>query len=551
MNTRGSCQTDTLATVWEQYRPAMLERVGLIERAVGALTAGELDEELRAGARRAAHTLAGSVGTFGFASASRAASALELVLADPTPEQAPALSALVVAVRSGLEGESVLCSEFVPVESTDEHPRVLVVDDDQELCARIAAEAASLGIECVTASSPMQARAACAEQSPTVVLLDLTFPPDDTADAYELLSELGAMKPAIPVLVLTGSGAFTDRVEAARRGGRAFLPKSLSPSEVLSAATQFLARERLQRTRVLVVDDDPALLAAMRVLLEAHEIEVCTLVDPLRFWETLEEVAPELLILDVDMPGVNGPELCRVVRNDPRWSQIAVIFVTVHNDPTTIEGIFQAGADDYLAKPIVEAELITRVTNRLDRIRLHRMQAEMDSLTGLARRTKSSEGLAQLLSLAGRFTQPVAVAMLDLDHFKLVNDKHGHAAGDAVLRGLGERLRRDFRGDDVVGRWGGEEFIIGMYGMTREDGVRRIADTLEHFSKAMFTAGIDTFTVSFSAGVAEYPLDGSDLGMVVKAADEALYGAKETGRARVMAVGGSHQRGEPAMTSHR
>jgi len=368
-----SSSADTLVGVWEQYRPAMLERVGLIERAVGALTAGELDEELRAGARRAAHTLAGSVGTFGFASASRAASALELVLADPTPEQAPALSALVVAVRSGLEGESVLCSGPRPVESADEHPRVLVVDDDRELCARIAAEAASLGIDCVTASSPVQARAVCAERLPGVVLLDLSFPPDGTADAYELLSELSAMTPPIPVLVLTGSGAFTDRVEAARRGGRAFLGKSLLPSEVLDAVTRFLARGRLQRTRVLVVDDDPALLAAMRVLLEAHEIEVCTLSDPLRFWDTLEEVAPELLILDVDMPGVNGPELCRVVRNDPRWSQIAVIFVTVHKDPATIEGVFQAGADDYLAKPIVEAELITRVSNRLDRIRLHRM----------------------------------------------------------------------------------------------------------------------------------------------------------------------------------
>ena len=200
--------------------------------------------------------------------------------------------------------------------------------------------------------------------------------------------------------------------------------------------------------------------------------------------------------------------------------------------------MFGAGADDHLAKPIVEAELITRVSDRLDRVRLRRMQAEMDSLTGLARRTKSSEGLAQLLSLAERFRQPVAVAMLDLDHFKQVNDTHGHAAGDAVLRGLGERLRRDFRGH-VVGRWGGEEFIIGMYGMTREDGVRRIAETLERFSEVVFTADLDTFTVSFSAGVAEYPLDGPDLGMVVEAADEALYGAKGAGRARVVAVGAS------------
>jgi diguanylate cyclase (GGDEF)-like protein len=532
---------EALRAIWQEHRTGVMERVGLIELAVAALRKAELDEGLRIEAQRAAHLLIGSVGTFGFTRASEVARELELELSDPNPARAQAMAKLLATVYRELESEVIVPRGTRRTESTHEQLRVLIVDDDREFCARIAAEAASHDIGCETTSSPMQARAACAGRPPAIVLLDLTFPPDGMADAYDLLSELTSMTPPIPVLVLTGSGAFTDRVEVARRGGRAFLSKALLPSEVLSAATQFLARERLQRTRVLVVDDDPAMLSAMRVLLEAHEIEVCTLADPLRFWDTLEEVAPELLILDVDMPGVNGPELCRVVRNDPRWSQIAVIFVTAHKDPATIEGIFQAGADDHLAKPIVEAELITRVSNRLDRVRLRRMQAEMDSLTGLARRAKSSEGLALLLSLAGRFGQPVSVAMLDLDHFKQVNDTHGHAAGDAVLRGLGERLRRDFRGDDVVGRWGGEEFIIGMYGMTREDGVRRITDTLEHFSDAVFTAGLDTFTVSFSAGVAEYPLDGPDLGTVVKAADEALYGAKEAGRTRVLQASTSYE----------
>jgi diguanylate cyclase (GGDEF)-like protein len=424
----------------------------------------------------------------------------------------------------------------------EERPRVLVVDNDRALCARIAGEAASLDIDCKTARSLKEARTVCVEWRPEVVLLDLTVPPDGMGGAYDLLTGLASDTPPVPVLILTGSGAFTDRVEAARRGGRAFLPKSLSPSEMLDAATQFLARERLQKTRVLIVDDDPIVLAAMRALLERHQIEVSTLIEPSRFWDTLEEVAPELLILDVDMPGVNGYELCRVVRNDPRWRQIAVIFATVHKDPATIEEAFRAGADDYLAKPIVESELITRISNRLDRIRLHRMQADTDGLTGLASRAKSSEGLARLLSLADRFAQPVSVGMLDLDRFKQINDTHGHAAGDAVLRTLGERLRRDFRGDDIVGRWGGEEFVIGMYGMTRENGIKRLSETLERFCEEEFAAGGDTFTVSFSAGVAEYPLDGPDFDAVIGAADEALYRSKKLGRARVVA-GGPHQSG--------
>jgi diguanylate cyclase (GGDEF)-like protein len=510
--------------------------VGLIERAVQALTVGEPEEQLRVEASRAAHMLIGSVGTFGFIRASEAARELELALADPSPARVGEMSRLIALIYSDLQGEALAPQGAQRIEPAGERLRVLVADDDRALCERIAAEAALRGVCCETASSPQEARALCAERPPTVVLLDLTFPAEGMADAYALLSELSAATPPIPVLVLTGTGAFTDRVEAARRGSRAFLTKSLLPGEVLDAVEQFLARDRLAATRVLVVDDDPAVLEAMRVLLESHDLEVSTLADPLRFWEQLEEVAPELLILDVDMPGVNGPELCRTVRNDPRWSGTAVIFATARTDLATVEEVFSAGADDYIAKPIVGPELLSRVANRLERIRLYRAQADTDHLTGLATRAKADRDLAQLAALADRFSEPLSVAMLDVDEFKRVNDRYGHAVGDRVLRRLGEHLRRDFRGTDVTGRWGGEEFIVAMYGMTRENGVRRLADTLGRFGEEEFADSRGTLRVSFSAGVAEYPLDGCDLGAVSRAADEALYRAKTAGRACVLAA---------------
>ncbi len=544
---------DTLRAIWQQHRAGALQRVATIERAVQALTAAEPDQQLRVEASREAHSLIGSVGTFGFVRASEAARELELELADPTPARAGEMSRLVAVIYSELQGEALAHQEARRIapdgtqrgdpaadrrtEPAGEQLRVLVVDDDRALCERIAAEATLRGVRCDTAASPREARSAlCAERPPTIVLLDLTFPPDDATDAYALLSQLSEATPPVPVLVLTGTDAFTDRVEAARRGSRAFLPKSLLPSQVLDAVEQFLARERLTATRVLVVDDDPAVLDAMRTLLEPHDLEVSTLADPLRFWEQLEEVAPELLILDVDMPGMNGPELCRTVRNDPRWSGVAVIFVTAHTDVATVEEVFRAGADDYVPKPIVGPELVSRVANRLERVRLYRARAETDYLTGLASRAKADEGLAQLATLADRYSEPLSVAMLDLDNFKLVNDRHGHPVGDSVLRRLGEHLRRDFRGNDVVGRWGGEEFIVGMYGMTRKDAVRRLTDTLKRFREEQFLSGEGTLRVSFSAGVAEYPRDGSDLGTVSRAADQALYRAKVAGRARVLAA---------------
>jgi diguanylate cyclase (GGDEF)-like protein len=169
-------------------------------------------------------------------------------------------------------------------------------------------------------------------------------------------------------------------------------------------------------------------------------------------------------------------------------------------------------------------------------VRLYRAQAETDGLTGLSNRVTSEGGLEQLAALSQRFSEPLSVVMLDLDRFKHVNDSHGHAAGDRVLRRVGEYLQREFRGNDVVGRWGGEEFIIGMYGMTRANAVRRLTDMLARFSREEFPDGGDMFRVSFSAGVAEYPLDGSDTDAVCRAADEALYRAKAGGRARVVAA---------------
>jgi diguanylate cyclase (GGDEF)-like protein len=197
-----------------------------------------------------------------------------------------------------------------------------------------------------------------------------------------------------------------------------------------------------------------------------------------------------------------------------------------------------AGADDYLLKPVIGEELVVRVRNRLERFNLHRFLAERDALTSVLNRHSSAQGFDRLLAMTRRFGGPLAIATLDLDRFKEVNDRYGHAAGDVVLRKLGELLTQAFRGEDVVGRWGGEEFVVAMYGMGREDAVRRLQGLLATLSREEFHAGDGRrFRVSFSAGVAVHPGDGDDVNALHRAADAALYRAKASGRARVVAVG--------------
>jgi PleD family two-component response regulator len=170
----------------------------------------------------------------------------------------------------------------------------------------------------------------------------------------------------------------------------------------MDALQGVVQRERQDRACVLLVDDDPVVLAEAARVLEAGGVKVHTLADPLRLWSALEEHAPEVVILDVDMPLVNGIEMCRVMRNDPRWSATPVVFLTSSTGAETVQKVFAAGADDFVAKPIVGPELVTRITNRLERVQLHRALADTDPLTGVANRRRSEELMGQLLHLAAR-----------------------------------------------------------------------------------------------------------------------------------------------------
>ncbi|MGH2840198.1 MAG: response regulator [Solirubrobacteraceae bacterium] len=532
-----------MRTIWEQHRGSVIERIDVVDRAIADLMADQLEEATRLEAEREAHKLAGSVGTFGFMRASELAHEIELALraADrPGPDLVPMLSELVLGVRSELD-EEVPPEELSGAATGSTAARlVLAVDDDAGLLARLTAEGASRSVRVIGAASLDDARAALERETFDLVLLDLSFHGDQDA-TMRLLSELATGSPGLPVLVLTASEAFVDRVEVARRGGRGFLSKAMSAGQAIEAAIGFLEREHADDIKIVAVDDDPAILAALKALLEPEGLSLTTISDPTQLWDVLEDVSPDLLLVDVDMPGVDGIELCQAVRNDQRWAGLPVVFLTARGDPQTVRTVFAAGADDYLTKPIVAAELTMRIRNRLERIQLYRALADTDPLTGVANRRKATEAIEQLARVARRHGQPLSLAQLDLDHFKQVNDRYGHDAGDAVLRRLGAVLRRVFRGEDVVARWGGEEFLVAMYGMSREDGVQRIAETLEMLRREDFGAEGIELPVTFSAGVAQFPDDGEDLRTLCRATDAALYVAKAGGRDRVLPVG--HARG--------
>ena len=533
--------------IWSRSRDSHLGRVDLLERAATALLEGSLDEALREEARCAAHRLSGTAGTFGFHGASGLARAIELAFStsgELAPDAVFRVASQVLALRRDLEQPVPPSVGAMPLAADR---LVLLVGVDAERAEALTFEGATRGIRLLIAASCEEARAVITQEHPDAVVLELAA--DDAAgnqrpgiaDGLALLSELGAASPTVPTLVVGTDGEENEmltRLEVSRRGGRGPLPRSATAGDVLDGVRRLLEQESPPRFTVLVIDDDPTSLAIVRALLEPLGHTIVTLGESIRAWEIVEAAAPDLVVLDVDMPEVNGLELCRLIRGDSRWSDLPVLLLTAHDDAKIVHEAFAAGADDFVRKPVAGPELVTRVSNRLERSRLLRTQAGTDALTGVANRREGERELDRVLRLALRHRTPVCVALLDLDHFRALNDRHGHAAGDVVLQRLAQRLSRAFRAEDLVVRWGGEQFLVALYDSGRAHGLHRVGEVLGAFRDERFLGGDGiAFSVTASAGLAVCPDDASDARGLLAAAEAALYAAKGSGRDRVLSAG--------------
>jgi DNA-binding response OmpR family regulator len=407
-----------LAKTREDFQAKVGSRICVLEQASNALKQGRLNSGLQQNAEQKAHKLAGSLGSFGFARPSRLAEKIESILQSKTPinqVQSRHLCELVKELQQELQQTPNQLTWDEQALSEQRQNVLLIVSDDKQVVEGLVQEAATQGMHLDIANCIASARSAIESSSPDVVLLDLDCS-DGTNNSLKLLAELSNRTPPIPVLVFTDLGNFIDRVEVARAGGRSFLHKSMSAKKILELAIQTIQSiisspanylryycdavghwalifaithyqlpitglHRYDKSlsghdisvpeaRVMVVDDDPQVLTFIRNLLEPWGIKLTTLEDPHHFWDTLTECSPDLLLLDLKMPHVNGIELCQVVRNDPYWSKLPVLFFTAYVKADTVDLIFAAGADDCISKPIEGAKLITRIFKRLERIQL-------------------------------------------------------------------------------------------------------------------------------------------------------------------------------------
>ncbi|NLX13767.1 MAG: diguanylate cyclase [Phycisphaerales bacterium] len=309
--------------------------------------------------------------------------------------------------------------------------------------------------------------------------------------------------------------------------------------------------------KILIVDDDPIMIRLLEKHLVSAGYSLLKASNGADALQLVTDKGPSLVITDWEMPQMNGIELCRAVRSAEGVGLTYLIILTSHSDKKRVVEAFEAGADDYVAKPFDRGELLARVKAGMRvveaeadlarrNLEIHKINAELailndkleqiattDELTGLANRRQAMDRLTEYWETSQRYQQPIACIMIDLDHFKQVNDTYGHDAGDVVLRQMGQLLTRYTRLGDLACRLGGEEFLVLCPHSTVEAG-RIVAERLrQNVESVPITIGGKQLKITISLGVAQRTADICSKDDLLKSADRALYQAKHEGRNRV------------------
>lgn len=367
-----SLEINLLTDTWEKFKGQVLEQVAGLERLSVRFLNQDLQSDWQEVGRSIAHSLSGSLGMFGFSLSSELARQIEKLLGgrqDLTIEQGQWLYSMVGALQEELERPVSLPDLYY----FDPNPAIDIllvsVDPDLERGIQSLTDERKWHIQVV----PTIAAAKSQLQShPTRSILLSPDIAQQTEEVVRLLVEVGKHVPAIPVILLTDASGLHPEIE---RFGTCTRICPTNPSEIIREIERSIDRVESTLTHILVVDDDLKILAILRALLVPWGFRVTTLSDPQKFWEVVPVAKPDLLILDVEMPTINGLELCQSVRDRSDWSHLPIIFLTARTEPSLIQQVFAIGADDFVNKPVVGPEIIARITNLMERQQVKRLRA--------------------------------------------------------------------------------------------------------------------------------------------------------------------------------
>lgn len=421
---------------------------------------------------------------------------------------------------------------------------IYLIEPDQDIGKEMEAQLNHAGFSVLRFSDPENANRAIDECRPDAILTNLnslTPSSSNTTDAGE--SSPSVLNPVsfkesigccdIPVIFISSRNDWEARLAAVRAGGKAYVTFPIDYMQLFNQLDRLVKRPNKEPFRVLIVDDQELLAEHYASVLRQANVQVETLNSSGELLKTIAHFKPELILMDIYMPHVSGTEAASVIRQHQELIGIPIIFITAESDTDKIQHMALQDGDDLLQKPIKDSQLITTVKLRAERARTLNTLMFRDGLTGLLNHSTLKSRLQTELERSHRLNKPLSFVMLDLDHFKDVNDSHGHATGDKVLKSLARMLDDRLRKSDQIGRYGGEEFGIILPDTNQIAATVIIDEIREQFAALAYSSDEINFHCTFSAGIAQ--LDGNDnADTLINRADEMLYLAKNSGRNRVV-----------------
>jgi diguanylate cyclase (GGDEF)-like protein len=339
---------------------------------------------------------------------------------------------------------------------------------------------------------------------------------------------------SVPLIFFSDNEDQATRLMSVRAGGVAFF---LTPVNVVNLIDKLDKLGRTRETkpyRVMIIEDQPTVASYYEIVLKRAGMTTRVVNDPMDVLSNINQFMPDLILMDLYMPEIDGIELAQVIRQIDEYVSTPIVFLSSEEDFNKQMQAMNLGGDDFLTKPIKAGHLVALVKSRLERLRVLKSYMVRDSLTGLFNHTSVRGRLAQEIARCERHKSKLALVMLDLDNFKTVNDTYGHPTGDSVLKSLARLLQQRLRQSDVIGRYGGEEFVSILLDAEKDSAYQVMDEIRRHFSEIQhYSSKQGVFRVTFSCGIAIYP-EYSSVQSLIDAADQALYEAKANGKNQVM-----------------
>ncbi len=411
---------------------------------------------------------------------------------------------------------------------------VYLVTSDVEFGQKLIQQISHFGYRVQIVKDITKLEKAIASHSAVAVLIDISYPDGKGWDnrVSEKVREWQHI--SVPIIFISDRSDQPIRIQAIRAGGAAFFDKPVNIINLIDQLDKLQIPYERQQYRVLIVEAQATIATYHQLILQRVGITSEFLTDPMNMLSCMDEFKPNLILMDMDMPEISGLELIKMIRQIDAYVSIPIVFLSSKGDYSLQMQAMKLGGDDFLTKPLRADHLVETIIHRLERSRTLRSFMIRDSLTGLLNHTSFRERLGQEINRCARQGTKLALAMLDLDNFKTVNDTYGHAVGDTVLISVSRILQQRLRKTDIIGRYGGEEFVAILLDANGSDTFNVMDEIRSHFAKIQhFSPREGRFSAAFSCGIAFYP-QFSNAPMLSDAADQAMYAAKSAGRNQVM-----------------